>query len=229
MLTESSSGSSDIPSSTLDQTLFERLNLILTRSSELGFLGGMPVAEQIDHALGFVSVGGDALGPSLGAILDLGSGGGIPGLVLAAAWPHVPTVLLDANKRRTDFLVSAVEEFAEFAKVEIVRGRAEELGRSSDLRQQFDLVSSRSFGPSGVTAECGAPFTRVGGVLVVSEPPEDPSVRRWSKDGLLQLGLEDRGAFRVAKRFRFRVLKKVSATPDRYPRRVGIPGKRPLF
>lgn len=208
----------------------------LSRSAELGFLGGMPVGDQVDHALGFVSVAESFLGRSPSAVVDLGSGGGIPGVVLSSCWPQGRIVLLDSSERRTDFLLAEATIWdrggsAEvgLGAVEVVRSRAEDFGRMPQMRGEFDLVTARSFGPPAVTAECGAPLLVLGGLLIVSEPPEPTEGVRWPSDGPVLLGLEAVARVRVDDRFGYQVLLKAQPTPERYPRRVGIPTKRPLF
>jgi 16S rRNA (guanine527-N7)-methyltransferase len=217
--------SSDL--SKLRKRITGHLEPVLERSTELGFLGSMPIADQIDHALGFVVAAESALGGSPTAVADLGSGGGVPGLILLACWPTTRVVLLDSNERRTEFLSEETAESVGFELAEVIRGRAEEIGRSDAFRQQFDLVTSRSFGAPGVTAECGAALLTIGGIMVVSEPPEGGD--RWPIDGLLPLGLSPSGHVRFEDRFGYQVLRKIEPTPDRYPRRTGIPSKRPLF
>jgi 16S rRNA (guanine527-N7)-methyltransferase len=202
---------------------------VLGRSAELGFLGGMPAADQIDHALGFVQSAESALKGPPGSVIDLGSGGGVPGLVLMSCWPESRFALIDSSERRTDFLLLETDRWAHQGEVEVIRGRAEELARSERLRQQFELVTSRSFGLPGVTAECGAPFLSLGGTMVVSEPPDGSEIIRWPAEGLAKVGLEDLGQVRFDGRFGYQVLRKSTVTPERYPRRVGIPSKRPLF
>jgi 16S rRNA (guanine527-N7)-methyltransferase len=208
----------------------------LSRSGELGFLGGMPVEDQVDHALGFVSVAESFMGRSPSAVVDLGSGGGIPGAVLSSCWPEGRVVLLDSSQRRTDFLLSETTAWdrgqgdeVRPGPVEVVRSRAEDFGRIPEMRGQFDLVTARSFGLPAVTAECGAPLLTLGGLLIVSEPPEPTESVRWPSDGLDLLGLEAAALVRVDDRFGYQVLLKAQPTPERYPRRVGIPAKRPLF
>jgi 16S rRNA (guanine527-N7)-methyltransferase len=220
------------------------LHEILERSRALGFLGPGSLRVQADHALGFT---GGVAPP--GRFLDLGSGGGVPGLVLAGSWDAAEAVLLDASARRCAFLVDAADRLGCADRVTVVRARAEEAARRSDLRSTFDVVVARGFGPPAVTAECGAPFLRTGGHLVVSEPPagdgeaaggtsdtsadEDaatPSAAagsRWSVEGLAQLGLVPRQEWR--KPFHYRSFLLEQPCPDRFPRRVGVPAKRPLF
>jgi 16S rRNA (guanine527-N7)-methyltransferase len=201
------------------------LDAVLERSRELGFLGPGPVAGHIDHARGFA--GGVDAAP--GRILDLGSGGGVPGLVLAEFWPAADVTLLDAGERRCAFLTEAVHDLGWSSRASVVRGRAEEAGHRSDLRGSFDLVVARGFGPPAVTAECGAPFLRVGGRLVVSEPPagSTDNAERWPETGITVLGLTPLREWREPFHYQAFVLGR--PCPERYPRRVGVPAKRPLF
>ncbi|MGY6500772.1 MAG: RsmG family class I SAM-dependent methyltransferase [Acidimicrobiales bacterium] len=201
----------------------DELVAILDTSRDLGFLGPGPVEPHIAHASALVPVltaaGLDPAGEV--TVLDLGSGGGLPGLVLALALPHWRFVLLDANERRTAFLNEAVVALGIDPRVEVYRARAEEAGRSS-LRGAADVVVARSFGAPAVTAECAAPVLRVGGHLFVSEPP-DPAEERWPVEGLAEVGLELAGMGSWAH------MRQVVSCPDRYPRRVGVPTKRPLW
>jgi len=197
------------------------LEQVLEESRAFGFLGPGPLGPQIEHARGFAST----VERTPDSFLDLGSGGGLPGLVLAREWPHARAVLLDSMIRRTDFLRSAVERLSVADRVEIVCDRAESAARS-DLREAFDLVTARSFGPPAVTAECGAGFLRSGGLLVVSEPPEDdPS--RWPEPELSGLGLTL--VRRPSAASRFVVLERTGPLDERFPRRTGMPAKRPLW
>jgi 16S rRNA (guanine527-N7)-methyltransferase len=181
-------------------------------------------------------------GPPVGMVLDLGAGGGLPGLVLAELWPVAQFVLLDANRRRTDFLRDTVATLGWLDRVGVVCERAEIAGRDPELRSRFDLVIARGFGPPATTAECAAPFLTAGGYLAVSEPPvpvagtlsedadgvkEAKGAGRWPDDGCAQLGL--RPLPRAEGPVALQVLRQTGPCPDRYPRRNGIPGKRPLF
>jgi 16S rRNA (guanine527-N7)-methyltransferase len=193
---------------------------ILGRSQELGFLGPGPLEPQVDRSLAFTQIG-----PAPGRLLDLGSGGGLPGFVLAFAWPDTALVLLDGSVRRCAFLSSVVVDLGWEERITVVAERAELTGRSA-LRATIDLVVARGFGPAAVTAECAAPLLRVDGQLVVSEPPGG-APERWPADELATLGLEV--GERVAEPVALQVLRQVRVCPDRFPRRVGIPNKRPLF
>ena len=228
-------------SSVSDAGLPESLLEALKQSREWGFLGEGPVETHIAHALGFAAaaesltdVPGDGFSPGLGMgrWMDLGSGGGIPGLVLAHRWSDSQAVLLDSNERRTRFLSQVVEDEGWGDRVEVVSERAELAGRAAGLRGAFSLVVSRSFGSPPVTAECSAPFLRQGGALIVSEPPisgsaTTPDSARWPESGLATVGLTPSTLWRGA--FSYVILRQLQECPDRFPRRVGVPGKRPIY
>lgn len=177
----------------------------------------------VDHAAAFEA----AAGAPPATLLDLGSGGGVPGLVLACRWPATDVVLLDAGERRTAFLTEAVDALGLGERVVVRRARAEDAGRDPALRARFDVVTARSFGPPSVTAECGAPFLHAGGVLLVAEPP-DAADERWPAAGLHALRLRSDGVVRAAGAG-VRRLVAWDVADDRYPRPVGVPGARPLF
>lgn len=204
--------------------MFDRLQAVLEEARELGFLGPGPVDGHVEHAKGFLQAVG-AERPS--RVIDLGSGAGLPGLILALAWPAVPIVLLDSSERRTLFLARAAEDLGVSSHVVVARARAEEAGRDPDWRGRADLVVARSFGSPAVTAECAAPLLEVGGRLIVSEPPEHGG-SRWPAEGLKPLGLRPTGRFEQAF-CRFQILRQESSCPADFPRRVGVPEKRPLF
>lgn len=193
---------------------------VLEESREWGFLGPGSLEAQIEHSLGFARVTSPP-----GSAVDLGSGGGVPGLVLARKWPDSQWLLVDSSERRTQFLAEAVSRLGWDDRVTVLRSRAEDAGRDPGFRAQADLVVARSFAAPGPTAECAAPFLRVGGTLLVSEPPHDTE-GRWP-DAVSQLGLRfvetRRGPPHIA------VLIQEIECPEAYPRPSGRPAKRPLF
>lgn len=194
-----------------------------------GFIGDALLDDQIAHALGFAAVVEELSGATPKLAADLGSGGGLPALVLAEWWSTTRFVLVEAQERRAELLRQAIEAIAAERRVTVVHERAEVVGRDAALRGRFDVVTARSFGKPGVTAECAAPLLRVGGMLVVSEPPEGADHHRWPAPGCAELGLEPRQAVRVDGRFGYQVLVQRTACPERFPRRTGVPAKRPRF
>jgi 16S rRNA (guanine527-N7)-methyltransferase len=202
-----------------------RLKVLLEDGRERGALGPGPVEAHLEHS---EKLAATVDGAFAGRFLDLGSGGGIPGLVLLAAWPGATGTLLDAQRRRCWFLEAAVREVGVEARATVACGRAEVLARRPDLRGAYDLVVARGFGSPATTAECAVGFLRRGGRLVVSEPPGDPDPARWPAEGLGELGLAG-PEVRGGSGGRFAVLTAEAPPAARWPRRDGVPGRRPLW
>jgi 16S rRNA (guanine527-N7)-methyltransferase len=212
---------------------------VLDASRRRGLIGSTDNEEAVAHSRGFA----DCI--SLGSrVLDLGSGGGLPGLVLAVGRPDLELVLLDSAARRTRFLEASVRQLGLSERVSVLNLRAEEAGRDERFRGRFDVVVSRSFGAPAVAAECARPFMADGGLLVVSEPPTGVTRAecevmvetsaapadhdRWPPQGLEALGFSTVGFVRRGA-YGFVVLEAVGACPERFPRRPGVPSRKPLF
>jgi 16S rRNA (guanine527-N7)-methyltransferase len=154
---------------------------VLQESHRFGALGETPEVA-IQHSERFLA----ALGAA-SSVLDLGSGGGIPGLVLAMRRPDLRLVLLDRRTARTDLLGRLVHRLGVGDRVTVLAGEAAVFGRQQEYRGAFDAVACRSFGTPAVTTRLAAPFLRTGGLLVVSEPPDAPE--RWLADEVARAGL----------------------------------------
>lgn len=201
---------------------------VLDESRTLGFLGPGPVDAHIRHADAFAR----AVARPPARALDLGAGGGLPGLVLATRhWPSTHWTFLDAQRKRTDFLARAIDALGLGSRATVLHARAEDVGRDPAHRGAYDLVTARSFAAPAVTAECAAPLLRIGGTLVVSDPPDADLDARWPTDGLAALGLTDRAAVVVESSPPVHLVRAVRSGPldDRIPRRAGLPAKRPRF
>ena len=205
-----------------------RLEAVLIRSRQLGFLGPGPVADQIGHAEGFGlaldEVSGTrpaGSGSETPAVVDLGCGGGVPSLPLLVRSPRLRMVLVDAAQRRTAFCLWAAVELGLDERVEVWTGRAEDFANDPARRGRFDAVVARGFGPPASTLECAAPLVRIGGRCVISEPPGG---RQWPAEGLGMLGLgrvEGPGGVAVFESF--------EAAGHLYPRPPKTRQRRPLF
>ncbi len=217
----------DLPD--LDPSTSLRLVPWLRRAVAQGLVGGAEPTDHLRHALGMAAAVEHDRGGASTAFLDLGSGGGLPGMVLLERWPGARATLLDASSRRAAFLQAEVDQLGWDARVEVRQGRAEELGHDPDLRERFPVMTARSFGAPAVTAECGAPFLEVGGSLVVAEPPDADPDARWPRDGVMQLGLDRGPLIRCGASVTLQVLWKVRPSASSEPRGVGRPAKRPRF
>lgn len=198
----------------------------LEESRARGFLGPQPIAPQIAHALGFALSWESMRSTPPSSFLDLGSGGGIPGLVLLDRW-RTNATLLDSMTKRGDFLREVLGWPDAPPNGEVIVARAEEAARWPELDGVFDLVTARSFGQPSVTAECAVRFLKVGGLLIVSEPPAERGAGRWDSAGLSRLGLVAARTLRF--HASFQALEKVRPTDREFPRSSGTPKKRPLF
>ncbi len=203
------------------------LGAALEVARHAGALGPGPVEPHIEHARGFADVAEVVLGRPPALFTDLGSGGGLPVLVLLDAWPDARGVLIESSVRRAALLERLTGELGWQSRVDIRVERAEVAARDASLRERAPLVTARSFGPPAVTAEMATGFAAVGGIVVVSEPPEQVA-ERWPAARLERLGFgpaeryEARGA-------RFVVLAKAVPVAGDVPRAVGKPTKRPLW
>jgi 16S rRNA (guanine527-N7)-methyltransferase len=163
---------------TTDTALIEALG----SSQRLGFLGDLPIPAVIDHARHF-SAAVRRWGPGEAArIADIGSGGGVPGLVLAVDFPQAHVTLIDRRSARTDHLSRLVRRLGLPDRVSVVT--ADLVRPPTDLVGAFDVVTARGFGPPASTLAAARPLLVPEGIVVVSEPPAG-SPDRWD-DAVLQ-------------------------------------------
>jgi len=209
-----------------------RLDIVLKAAVDEGFLTPAVALDGVDHSEGFLRSGRQEPSFSPGGsdlAVDLGTGGGLPGVVLAtrttARW-----LLVERSDRRCRFLEWAVRELDLGVRVEVVNADARDLARSN-RRGQAALVTARAFGPPAVTAEIGAALLTVGGTLVVSEPPPRDgvnTVERWPLAGIGRLGLVDGGRWHSGM-FGYQALSCGLLTPDRFPRGGPAMASNPVF
>ena len=164
-----------------------------------------------------------------GLIADLGAGAGLPGLVLAAVLPDTQVVLVEAARRKCEFLRSAVEAMG-LRNTEIVWARAEEWREGVG---RCDAVCVRALGSLPVICEYAAPLLRDGGLLVawkgqLTEPEACDATAAAAHLGLVAEPVRSVVPFAGSERRTLHVLRKVAPTPSKYPRRPGIATKRPL-
>ena len=152
-------------------------------------------------------------------VIDVGAGGGLPGLVVARALPTIELVLLDRRARRTDFLERAVRRLGLHDRVTVVIDDAAASSREVGHRARYDAAIARGLGPPSVTAELCRGFISSTGVVVVAEPPIDADYDRtvrWPDAGLSRAGLR----WSSAESASVAVLEATGPCPSDLPRRL---------
>ncbi|GBD10992.1 Ribosomal RNA small subunit methyltransferase G [bacterium HR23] len=168
-----------------------------------------------------------------GRLVDVGSGAGFPGLPLAIAFPGMRVALVESVGKKVAFLRQCVDALGLALRVEVLHGRAEDLAYRPGLREGFSAGVARALGPLAVALELVLPFIQVGGVAVFPkkgdvafEVAQAMPAMQALGGGNLQMHTVDPsllGPGRV-----LITVVKVSPTPRKYPRRAGMPAKRPL-
>jgi 16S rRNA (guanine527-N7)-methyltransferase len=183
-----------------------------------GLVSG-PAAPLVEDCLVLLDHLGDAR-----SVVDVGSGGGMPGIPLKIARPDLRVVLLEVDRRRAAFLVHAAARLS--LDIEVVAERAETAGRGP-LRETFDAAVCRALAPMPVLAELCLPFVRVGGRLLAmkAQVEEAPAAIEELGGGPARFAPAPSTA---RARGIVVVVPKLAPTPDRYPRRPGLPARRPL-
>lgn len=166
------------------------------------------------------------------AVVDVGTGAGFPGVPLACARPRWRLCLVEAARKKAMFVRSAAAA-AGLGNVDVRWGRAETLGRDASWRERFDAAVARALAPLAVLAELALPFVRTGGVLVAYKGGEIEEEVASGRRALEELGgtLEGVDRFRLPWSGAARslvIVRKQRPTPAQYPRRPGMPEKRPL-
>jgi 16S rRNA (guanine527-N7)-methyltransferase len=166
------------------------------------------------------------------SVIDVGTGAGIPGIPLKIAFPEIRLVLLEATAKKVSFLHHIIQRLG-LNSVEIIVGRAEEIAHVPKYRERFELVLSRAVALLPTLVELTLPFCALGGSFIAQKKGGiEEEVSRANK-AVTTLG----GRLRAIKRIELEefaderclvVIDKVTPTPEQYPRRPGLPGKKPL-
>lgn len=160
-------------------------------------------------------------------VIDVGSGGGLPGIPLAITMPNVTFLLVESTKKKAKFL-SEVSRKLELENVTVIAERAENLStKDGGFRDIADGVVARAVGPLNVLLELTVPFVKVGGVLVTIKGERAPIEIEDSKKALQVLKAEVESINRT-ETGTVLVIRKMGATPSAYPRLAGDPKRQPI-
>jgi 16S rRNA (guanine527-N7)-methyltransferase len=165
-------------------------------------------------------------------VIDVGAGAGIPGIPLKIAFPQIQLTLLEATAKKAGFLSYIVEKLG-LKEVDIVVGRAEDIAQKPQYREQFDVVLSRAVAELATLAELALPFSKIGGLVIAHKKGDIRDEVKRAEKAIEMLGGKLKKILPVTlPEFTDNrclvLIEKVSPTPEKYPRRSGMPGKKPL-
>ena len=166
------------------------------------------------------------------SIIDVGTGAGFPGMPIKIVYPSISLSLLEARKKKTIFLEKIIKEI-NFQKVEILNGRAEAFGKCPDYRQKYDIVLSRAVALLSTLCEYCLPLVKVGGLFVAQKGRSyreeiDKALKAVQLLGGELIGVENVRIPFINQERHLLIIKKIKDTPSKYPRKEGLPQKRPL-
>lgn len=164
-------------------------------------------------------------------IIDIGTGAGFPGIPLAIMMPEVSFTLVDSLNKRIDFL-KVVAHALELKNVFIISGRAEDLGKETGYRENFDFCLSRAVASLPLLLEYCSPFVKKEGSLFLYKSKKVIQEIEEAENALNVLNCKVQDNIELANEEDFeRYLLKIDKydnTPEKYPRKAGIPKKKPL-
>ena len=191
----------------------------------------LKTAEAIQEELILDSLCGASSLPRSGRVIDIGTGGGVPGLVLATVRPDLEFTLTDSASKKTKWVEEMVA-LLELENVTVVTRRLELLGREEGFRESFEVVTAKALAALNVLSEFAVPLLKVGGRLVAYKGPALADEIREAGFALQELGARVHRChgFQVgAKQTTVCEIEKVRPTAEKYPRRDGVPQKKPLL
>ena len=171
-------------------------------------------------------------GISTPRMIDVGSGAGLPGIPLKIARPQLVVDLMDSTGKKMRFCAAAIGELG-LRDIQAIHGRAEEMARRRERREQYDLVIARAVAPMPTLAEYLLPFARLGGWCIAMKGAEAQTEAERAQKAITTLGGDAAGVEPVAlpgapDRRALIIIRKIRPTPDRYPRPSGAPRAAPL-
>lgn len=164
--------------------------------------------------------------------IDIGTGAGFPGIPLKILKPEISLSLLDSRRKRIEFL-RYLSKSLKLKGLEIIWGRAEEYGRKEKYREKYDIVLARALARLNILVELGIPFLKIRGLFIVQKGEKLKEELEEARRAIEILGGDLKGIISLRLPFsrksrKLVIIEKILETSDRFPRRSGIPQKKPL-
>jgi len=201
------------------------------------FIGYLKLIQQCQNKINITSIKNPINSditdfPGKKKIIDVGSGAGFPGIPIKIIVPRIAITLLEARKNKKNFIEKVLKEL-ELRNAWVVQDRAENIGRMIEHREKYHIVLSRAVAPLGILCEYCLPLCKKGGVMVAFKGSSYLEELKSSLEVIEKLGgsLESINLLKNPHSEHIRcilIIRKIATIPGKYPRRSGIPQKRPL-
>ena len=230
-------------------TLLDQQNIILTDQQKLQFERYFELLVEWNEKINLTAITEkeevylkhfyDSIAPILQGLienqeiklLDIGAGAGFPSLPMKILYPQLDVTIIDSLNKRINFLQLLAEEL-DLEGVHFYHGRAEDFAQDKHFRAQFDIVTARAVARMQVLSELTIPYLKVGGKLLALKASNAPEELTEAKNALNLLfsKVEDNISYTLPNgdpRY-ITIVEKKKETPNKYPRKAGMPNKRPL-
>ncbi|MCQ6563418.1 16S rRNA (guanine(527)-N(7))-methyltransferase RsmG [Paenibacillus mendelii] len=163
---------------------------------------------------------------------DIGSGAGFPSIPLKICFPHLEVTMVDSLNKRLHFLKHVIEALG-LQQMNCVHGRAEDMARLKEHRDQYDVVTARAVARLNILNELCLPFVRIGGKFAAMKGADPASEVNEAQNSLIELKADVQNVHHLTLPHEqsdrhIVIVNKTGATPKKYPRKAGLPGKQPI-